>query len=721
MHQSAARRNLNQNVTSSIRVFESLEGRRMLSVASTGVSIDGGKLVFDSGADISRALTPVEQQWLNDNPGAATAGSRIPTSPPTGPIRTVAEYEPMEALVMSWAGSSTQKTTIAQIVKRITVDAGGRVYVGVNNATDQAAATTAFNGQLANLANVTFFTVPIDTIWARDYGPRYVYEDNVRVIADHDYNRPRPNDDNQPIVFSQFKRQQLYQMGLGGTELIHGGGNYHLSGNGDAYSTSLITTENNPPSTATSLSAAQIQQIWNTYQGNNTTITNQFPLSVDSTGHIDMWMQIYADNKVFVSDWPSNSGSAQDVISDNTAALMQSRGYEVTRLPAYSISGVHYTYANMVMFNNIVLVPSYTSGPGATVSAQALATIQAALPPGKIAVAISGQSLVTSAGVFHCIVQHLPMHKGLAGTNGGLAPTAYLRGPNATTTFNIGDQYNLQWISDDDGVIAATQGVQAVDLLLSTDGGATFPTVIASNQPALGSFLWNIPAGLETTQARIKVVARDAAANTGFDLNDAHFTIDTLAPSITSAAFAFETEQRIDVLPSEAATLTGATLTNLTTAEMLSGAAVSITPNDATISIRKSAGLLPDGNWRVTALTNLTDTAGNQSSPNFPIDFFILAADATRDRAVNLDDFTALAANFGQANRVFSQGNFDYSPDGVVNLDDFTLLASQFGKTLAVPSDVPRAFARTPISPAKPQAEEPRFSTTRIIDDILAS
>jgi len=94
---------------------------------------------------------------------------------------------------------------------------------------------------------------------------------------------------------------------------------------------------------------------------------------------------------------------------------------------------------------------------------------------------------------------------------------------------------------------------------------------------------------------------------------------------------------------------------------------------------------------------------------------------------VNLDDFTALAANFGQPNRVFSQGNFEYSADGVVNLDDFTILASQFGKTLTVPSaaempsDLPRAFARTPIFSATPQAEEAKFSITRIIDDILAS
>jgi len=71
--------------------------------------------------------------------------------------------------------------------------------------------------------------------------------------------------------------------------------------------------------------------------------------------------------------------------------------------------------------------------------------------------------------------------------------------------------------------------------------------------------------------------------------------------------------------------------------------------------------------------------------------------------------------------RVFSPGNLNSSADGTVNLDDFTLLAAQFGKTLAPPSDLPRAFARAPISSATPQAEEPSFSTARIVDDVLGA
>jgi len=57
-----------------------------------------------------------------------------------------------------------------------------------------------------------------------------------------------------------------------------------------------------------------------------------------------------------------------------------------------------------------------------------------------------------------------------------------------------------------------------------------------------------------------------------------------------------------------------------------------------------------------------------------------VAGDANLDRAVNLDDFTSLAARFGFSS-YWAQGDFNY--DGVTNLDDFTILASNFGQVLS--------------------------------------
>src|SRR5688572_2565878 len=305
---------------------ESLETRRLLS----------GLALNEFAADLPRSLTPAEREYLKTNP-LGGPGLSAPTAPPTGPIDPIAEYEEMEGLVISWVNGHA--AILGEMSKRVT-DAGGRMYINVASSATQTSATNTLASFGVNMANVTFRQYGYNSVWIRDYGPRYVYEGDVRVITDHRYNRPRPADDVQPNDFALLKQHQYYEIGLNSTTLVHGGGNYHLNGAGDAYSTQLIANEN------PTLTPAQIQQIWSTYQNNNTTITGAFPSSVDATQHIDMWMQIYDDNKVFIGDFANPSGAAvtADAVADSTASLMASRGYQVTRLPNYSIGGTHYTF-----------------------------------------------------------------------------------------------------------------------------------------------------------------------------------------------------------------------------------------------------------------------------------------------------------------------------------------------------------------------------------------
>ena len=659
---------------------ETLEGRRLLSAGIPPAPGEGG--------DLPRYLTDAEREYLKDNPLGGNS-TEAPSAPPSGPIDPIAEYEPMEGLVISWV--SFHSAILTQMTKRVT-DAGGRMYINVSSSGVQSSANTALTNADVNMANVTFRLYGYNTVWIRDYGPRYVYEGDVRVITDHFYNRPRPADDFQPNDFAELKQHKYYEIGLNNTTLVHGGGNYHLNATGDAYSTQLIQNEN------PTLTAQQIQQIWNTYQNNSTTITGAFPQTVDATQHIDMWMQIYDDNKVFIGDFanPSGAVATADAIADSTASLLASRGYQVTRLPSFSIGGTHFTYTNMVIFNDVVLLPQYNNGPGAAVSNQVLAQVQAAMP-GKTVFQINGDSIVGLAGVFHCIEQHIPLHKGLVGPNGGLAPTAYVKGPAAGQQLQAGQQFQIQWISDDDAPVAANGGVTGVDLLLSTDGGQTFPTTIASNQPALGSFLWTVPGGINTTQARLRVVARDGVSNTGFDNSDANFTlIDPAVPAIANSNFLFETApHRLAFTFSQnvGASLdtSDILLENLTTSQTIPATDLAVSydtgTNTGTFTYLPANGVLGDGNFRATLLAaGITNGNGQPLGANHVFDFHVLAGDANRDGRVNLDDFNVLAANFGQTGRTFSQGNFNYDAGGNVNLDDFNVLASRFGTVLAGPS-----------------------------------
>lgn len=467
-------------------------------------------LVFPDGARIPRFMTDIERQyWINHPPPAPRGGG--PT--PTGPFRAVAEYEPMDGLIVSWEGGATITAILAQMARHVTDPLSGNanVYVACDSTAVRNNATTALTNAGADMSRVSFIVRTMDSVWMRDYGPRYIYEGECRAIVDHVYNRPRPNDNTFPIAFAAYKHHAIYEL-----PLVHGGGNYHLDAAGDGFCTRLVDNENNGGGDQYNYTEQQIHDLWMNYQACDTHFFDPFPTSIDSTQHLDMWMQVAGDSTVIISDWPLNSGSTQDVICDNAASYMASRGFTVHRIPAFSVGGVHYTYTNVVMCNGLVLVPQYTNGTVSPSNAAALAIWQTALP-GKTIVGINCQGIVGLAGVMHCIVMHVPVPAG------GVNPTAHLCTLRGGEALSAGDTVPIRWISDDDA------SVSNIDLLLSTDGGATWPTTITAATADDGDFSWTVP-DVNTTQARIRVVARDADGHTGHDDSPANFTIIGTAP-----------------------------------------------------------------------------------------------------------------------------------------------------------------------------------------------
>jgi hypothetical protein len=376
------------------------------------------------------------------------------------------------------------------------------------------------------MANVTFIVIgpsrSLDSIWMCDYGPRFIYEGNCRAVIDHKYNRPRPNDDIFPDYWAQtYKKQAFYQLGANGNQLIHGGGNFHFDGgNNRGFATRLVVNENNPPLTAYSYPEPLIGTTWLNYQNLNMTFLDPFPTSVDSTQHIDMWMQMVDNNKVVISDWPNNVGSTQDNICDNTAALLASQGYTVYRVPGllrrrralhiheHRLCQQHHPHPDLHLGRPQRRGHQRRRGRDVPVG----------VAPGQDR---DRHQLPEHHRQRRRDPLHRPHHPRAQGPprpGGGLAPTAYLKAPNGGQSYTPGQNVTISWISDDDLVVSN------VDLLLSTDGGATYPTTIAAAQAPIGSYNWTVP-NINTTTARIRVVARDAVNNTGADDSDADFTI----------------------------------------------------------------------------------------------------------------------------------------------------------------------------------------------------
>ncbi|HXF05639.1 MAG TPA: Ser-Thr-rich GPI-anchored membrane family protein [Blastocatellia bacterium] len=100
-------------------------------------------------------------------------------------------------------------------------------------------------------------------------------------------------------------------------------------------------------------------------------------------------------------------------------------------------------------------------------------------------------------------------------------PTVRLLAPNGGEVIQAGSVFTVRWTSSDD------RGIASHDLLLSTDGGQSFPFTIQTGLPGSAqSFAWSVPSTLATTQARLRVIARDVDGLTAQDDSDADFTIE---------------------------------------------------------------------------------------------------------------------------------------------------------------------------------------------------
>ena len=104
-------------------------------------------------------------------------------------------------------------------------------------------------------------------------------------------------------------------------------------------------------------------------------------------------------------------------------------------------------------------------------------------------------------------------------------PSVTLTSPNGGEVWNFGESQSITWIATDN------VGVTAIDLAYSTDGGVTYPNVIGTGLANTGSYLWAVP-NLNTTTARVRITAHDAAGLTNADDSDANFEIVSPAAAV---------------------------------------------------------------------------------------------------------------------------------------------------------------------------------------------
>ncbi|MBI4851821.1 MAG: hypothetical protein HY819_08505 [Acidobacteria bacterium] len=98
-------------------------------------------------------------------------------------------------------------------------------------------------------------------------------------------------------------------------------------------------------------------------------------------------------------------------------------------------------------------------------------------------------------------------------------PTIIVNKPNGGEQIIAGSPFLITWTSNDNGML------QSHDVNVSIDGGKTFRPIFSGVPGRTQSFLWQVPPDLLTTDARIQVIAKDSAGNSGSDISDKSFSI----------------------------------------------------------------------------------------------------------------------------------------------------------------------------------------------------
>ena len=360
--------------------------------------------------NLPNAMTPDEVKAIPAyNQSRAATGITVP---PSSAVRTMAEWEEIQSLVIAWEGYSgilSQITDIAQEECEVIIVCD-----------DSNIVKNVLTGNGVPLHNVSYIETASNSIWMRDYGGNTVYKNEVDslYLVDWIYNRPRAADDEVPDAVANFKNIPLYQTTQAPYSLVHTGGNFMTDGFGTGFSSNLVLDENaagglfNPEN----LTEAQIDQRMNLFMGIDEYIKMEV-LPYDGIHHIDMHMKLLDEETLLVSEYPTGVADGPqielnlDYVVNNFNSTFGTP-YEVVRIPvppstsgAYPDNGGFYrTYSNQVFVNKTVIVPTYRT----EYDTIALRILREAMP-GYNVVGIDcdtdPNNIIRQSGAIHCITR----------------------------------------------------------------------------------------------------------------------------------------------------------------------------------------------------------------------------------------------------------------------------------------------------------------------------
>lgn len=429
---------------------------------------------------LPRFMTEAEQAKMGSYSFSQAKG--IETPPPFENLRTMAEWEEIQALTITWQGFPG---ILKQITRAAMEETKVIIFSENPSSTENYLMGGAAGGPLSSLENVQIVDAESNSIWIRDYGANTVYGNRVDTLTlvDWIYNRPRPDDDVLPDVLADVLGINLYATTSAPNDLVNTGGNFMSDGQGTAFASELILEENElgNPYNVTVKDEEEIDDILGEFQGIDRYIKMN-ALPYDIINHIDMHMKLLDEKTLLVGSYPDGIADGPQINANidfvvNNFLNYFGEDYEVIRIPMPDSpsglwpddnpAGFYRTYTNGVFVNKTFIYPSYREEYDTTA-----ARIYEELLPGYTFVPIDcddqGSQIIALAGAIHCITHSvgvsdplLIVHNALADTDDTVNPyevmaTAEHRSGIASSTMHWrlagSDEFNVVEMTQGEGV-----------------------------------------------------------------------------------------------------------------------------------------------------------------------------------------------------------------------------------------------------------------------------
>ena len=333
-----------------------------------------------------------------------------------------AEWAPQDAVMLTWPHQDTDWASILMSVEMTYLAIAKEIL------TEQSLVIVAHNQQVKeriialfikhdlNTERVHFVVCETNDTWARDHGPICVYQDDVLTALDFTFNgwgsKHQSDLDNQ-INSHLFKTVLAPHATSREVELILEGGGIETDGQGTLLTTKECLLNKNRNTT---LSQQALESTLEKELGIHhfLWLEHGFLAGDDTDSHIDTLARFAPNNGIVYVSCEDNSDEHYSELSKMESQLKEFQTKEGDNLVLFPLpwpqakfdeSGERLpaTYANYLIINNKVLVPTYQDKN----DEKALNIIAAAYPEHQI-IGIDCLYLIQQFGSLHCITMQLP-------------------------------------------------------------------------------------------------------------------------------------------------------------------------------------------------------------------------------------------------------------------------------------------------------------------------